>query len=314
MGSPFALLAALVVMRVESALVQPPLRTLSPAVHRSALACVRMCDGEADIDGGSLARPINRYVDYIQNVSAQGLIRRFADTAPPEVQQAVRSTVVSLLGNLPEHLYETNVMSTGQNVASLMFSMQMTGYMFRNAEYRRSLLESLERSEVADGVPALERTLPPSSLGGVPPISGRIKVKLSESLETEVEAAAYMAELRAEVAQLKSELLATRKDILSSSESAGGLVAFMQGLGRDNMEALSRDVSEDVLEAMRLLIESILSSAGVGEEEFMETSGLKLRELLVWQLITGYTLRELEAKEELNQRLGDEEGDGDGGG
>ena len=31
----------------------------------------------------------------------------------------------------------------------------------------------------------------------------------------------------------------------------------------------------------------------------MEVTGLKLRELLVWQLITGYKLRELEAKEEL---------------
>ena len=33
----------------------------------------------------------------------------------------MRSTVVSLLGNLPPHLYDANVMSTGQNVASLMY-------------------------------------------------------------------------------------------------------------------------------------------------------------------------------------------------
>ena len=45
------------------------------------------------------------------------------------------------------------------------------------------------------------------------------------------------------------------------------------------------------------------SAAGVGGETFMETSGIKLRELLVWQLITGYTLRELEAKDELNKLL-----------
>jgi hypothetical protein len=65
---------------------------------------------------------------------------------------------------------------------------------------------------------------------------------------------------------------------------------------------------------MRVLIESILSDAGVAGESFMETSGLKLRELLVWQLITGYTLRELEAKEELNKLLDDEpQDDGDGG-
>lgn len=74
-------------------------------------------------------QPINQYVQIVQNISAPELIKGFAETAPTDVQQAVRSTVVSLLGNLPPHLYDTNVMSTGQNVASLMYSMQMTGYM-----------------------------------------------------------------------------------------------------------------------------------------------------------------------------------------
>ena len=54
---------------------------------------------------------------------------------------------------------------------------------------------------------------------------------------------------------------------------------------------------------MRLLIENILAEAGVGGEQFFEVSGVKLRELLVWQLITGYKLRELEAKQELNQLM-----------
>ena len=59
----------------------------------------------------------------------------------------------------------------------------------------------------------------------------------------------------------------------------------------------------NVLEAMTMLIERILADAGVQGEQFMETSGLKLRELLVWQLISGYTLREIEAKEELKKMI-----------
>ena len=54
---------------------------------------------------------------------------------------------------------------------------------------------------------------------------------------------------------------------------------------------------------MTMLIERILADAGVQGEQFMETSGLKLRELLVWQLISGYTLREIEAKEELKKMI-----------
>ena len=88
---------------------------------------------EKEEEAGALARPKNRYVESIQNITAPELIKAFAETAPADVQQAVRSTVVSLLGNLPPHLYDVNVMSTGQNVASLMYSMQMTGYMVRRA-------------------------------------------------------------------------------------------------------------------------------------------------------------------------------------
>ena len=71
----------------------------------------------------------------------------------------------------------------------------------------------------------------------------------------------------------------------------------VKGLGRENVATLTSSISNEVLEAMRTLIENILSEAGVGGESFMETSGLKLRELLVWQLITGYKLREMEVSD-----------------
>ena len=49
-------------------------------------------------------------------------------------------------------MYDTSIASTGQNVASLMYSMQMTGYMFRSAEYRRSLMESLSAAGESSGL------------------------------------------------------------------------------------------------------------------------------------------------------------------
>lgn len=114
------------------------------------------------------------------------------------MQQAVRSTVVSLLGNLPPHVYDTSIASTGQNVASLMYSMQMTGYMFRNAEYRRSLSESL----TADGDRVMTAELPP--------VSGTVSVEIAEGMKAEVDAAAYMAELRSEVEGLRAQLIVRR--------------------------------------------------------------------------------------------------------
>lgn len=271
-------------------------------------------DGDEDpVEAGQLARPINSYVEAMQNIPAPELIKGFAETAPSEVQAAVRSTVVSLLGNLPAEVYDVNVMSTGQNVASLMYSMQMTGYMFRNAEYRRSLLETLESSGGSRDVPTVLTsgdTVEDLS-ADPPPVTGKIKVKLSEDFETEVDAAAYMAELRLEVQQLRGQLADAKQDALATTGSDGvasGLLTYMQSLGRENVESLTSEVSQEVLDAMRILIENILSDAGVGSgESFMETSGLKLKELLVWQLVSGYKLRELEAQQNLN-RLLDEDG------
>ena len=85
------------------------------------------------------------------------------------------------------------------------------------------------------------------------------------------------------------------------------MLTYLQGLGREDVGSLTSSISEDVLGAMRTLIENILSEAGVGGESFMETSGLKLRELLVWQLVTGYKLRQLEVSEELGRAMGDDE-------
>ena len=102
------------------------------------------------------------------------------------------------------------------------------------------------------------------------------------------------------------------KEVEAAQGGGGDLLTYMQGLGRDEVASLTSSISQDVLGAMRTLIEDILSDAGVGGESFMETSGLKLRELLVWQLITGYKLRQLEANEELARVMrSDDESDED---
>ena len=242
----------------------------------------------------------------MQNISAPELIKGFAETAPSEVQQAVRQTVVSLLGNLPPHVYDVNVMSTGQNVASLMYSMQMTGYMFRNAEYRRSLLSSLEPSDGAGAGGARK----------LPSVSGRISVERG-GRKAEVDAAAYMAELRAEVEGLRAQLAAARTDANGGAGGAiegargeggesgneGALVSYIATLAPSELRALTSEVSEEVLQAMGELIGSILAEADVPPTAVVGTTDAKMRELLVWQLVTGYKLRELEVKAELRDKF-----------
>lgn len=64
-------------------------------------------------------------------------IMNFVSGASPQVVSAMSSAVTSLLGGLanPAGGVETIVKANGEKLGSLCFQLQMTGYMFRNAEY-----------------------------------------------------------------------------------------------------------------------------------------------------------------------------------
>mmetsp|Transcript_7178 Transcript_7178/g.12078 ORF Transcript_7178/g.12078 Transcript_7178/m.12078 type:complete len:296 (-) Transcript_7178:442-1329(-) len=246
-------------------------------------------DIDWDKEAAALTKPANRYVKVLNDISVPDLIKEFAQTAPMGVQQAVRVTVAQLLGNLPSEVAESSITSTGQNIASLMFSMQMTGYMFRNAEYRRSLLESLDANDRATALPA---------------VSGTVQVKLGEGIKAEVDAASYMAELRNEVESLRAELVAAKEE---KAASGGELISYIQSLERQEAQQLTYSISQEVLDAMGHLVGSILRDLDISQgEQVTQAPTVKLRELLIWQLVSGYKLRELEARDELKDRFWDQ--------
>ena len=160
--------------------------------------------GEADVDWDKEAAALakrgaqrpNAYVEAVRSVELPEMVAEFAKTAPEPVQLAVKQTVAALLGQMPAEVADGAITATGQSLASLFFSMQMTGYMFRNAEYRRSLSTTLAAAEEA---------------AALPPVKGEITVSLAPGMEAKVDAAAYMAELRSEVEGLRAQLASARE-------------------------------------------------------------------------------------------------------
>ncbi|KAJ1489309.1 hypothetical protein T484DRAFT_1780430 [Baffinella frigidus] len=79
------------------------------------------------------------------------------------------------------------------------------------------------------------------------------------------------------------------------------------------MQALTDTISEDVLAAMRQLVDTVVGKLGVSEdagsgvEVVQEISSATLAQLCMWQLVVGYNLREIEARESLNNRLPESE-------
>lgn len=85
-----------------------------------------------------------RYFELVEKLSPNEMLQKFAETAPRNVQEATKSTIVNILGSLPNYALDAALITTSSKLANLLFQMQLTGYMFKNAEYRMSLTRSLK--------------------------------------------------------------------------------------------------------------------------------------------------------------------------
>ena len=329
----------------------------------------------------SSAQPptINPYLSMITQPSPSDLISRFTSTAPQRVQDAVRTTILGLIGGISSQMkFDTRAIATGERLANLMFQLQMTGYMFKNAEYRLGMSQSLGGSG-GDGA-GRRRMLPAGrgeqgeegmkdairrgrlvdggrirvSYGGIAGGGGGVveddeydggergvsSTESSSSIEVEVNARAYMSELRREVKQLRDELESSK--LAREEELRKDLLAYIRSLPKDELQSLTGTMSPDVLDAMKGLVSAVLSGIGEGGEDedddvyddddddiaaggrgvvsgvmgttdansriigpdtVTEQSGEALAQLCMWQLVVGYNLRELEVREEFRISL-----------
>jgi hypothetical protein len=105
----------------------------TPAAEEYNSSALVANDNPNNLNGGLtkdiLAR--NPYMAVVSKLSPSELISKFTSTAHPRVQNAVRSTILGLIGGLPKMAFDTTTVTTGQKLASLMFQLQMTGYMFK---------------------------------------------------------------------------------------------------------------------------------------------------------------------------------------
>lgn len=90
-----------------------------------------------DIESGKSKDPSNALFRLMSAKTPNQLIGTFVSSANPKVVKACSDAVNSLLGGLsnPVMGVETIVKTNAEKIGNLCFQLQMTGYMFRNAEY-----------------------------------------------------------------------------------------------------------------------------------------------------------------------------------
>mmetsp|Transcript_12461 Transcript_12461/g.19206 ORF Transcript_12461/g.19206 Transcript_12461/m.19206 type:complete len:412 (-) Transcript_12461:50-1285(-) len=256
----------------------------------------------------------NPYMKVVSDLTPSDLISKFTTSADPRVQNAVRSTILGLIGSLPKMAFDTTTITTGQRLASLMFQLQMTGYLFKNAEYRLSLTQSLNPIAGTMALPEVDS----NDERKLDPLKGKVKGKLKirydaknednteeqSSAEVEVDAAAYMSELRSEVSKLRNDLAIQRKE--QNEAIRKDLLVYIRTLPEMELRSLTNSISQDVLVAMKGLVHVVMAGIGEGEiaaDTVTEQSGEAMAQLCMWQLVVGYNMRELEVREEMKKSL-----------
>lgn len=111
----------------------------TPLDWGGALTTLR--DRVSDIESGKSTNPSTVLFRTISRERPNEAIGRFVREANPEVVAAMTGAVSSLLGSLsnPSMGVETIVQASSEKLGNLCFQLQMTGYMFRNAEYVMAL-------------------------------------------------------------------------------------------------------------------------------------------------------------------------------
>lgn len=275
----------------------------------------------------------NPYLKVVSGLAPSDLISKFTSSAHPRVQNAVRTTILGIIGSLPKMAFETTTITTGARLASLMFQLQMTGYMFKNAEYRLSVSQMSSPSSsyllagAQDDGDDLEEKKKKDPLRGK--IRGKLRLRFrrskekpvdeeatteekkgeektedSNDIEMEVDADAYMSEIREEVASLRSSLAIKQQE--KEDAIRKDLLLYIRTLQEEQLRSLTGTMSEDVLVAMKGLVNAVMAGIGegqVGPETLTEQSGEAMAQLCMWQLVVGYNLRELEVREEMKSSL-----------
>ncbi|GLI61341.1 hypothetical protein VaNZ11_003702 [Volvox africanus] len=86
-------------------------------------------------------RALMRYVQEVQPHS----VTQFAEQTHPMVIQAMRQTVLNVVGSLPPQYFSVRISTMAESLAQLMLSIMTTGYMLRSAQFRLELQKSLKQ-------------------------------------------------------------------------------------------------------------------------------------------------------------------------
>lgn len=256
--------------------------------------------GSNDSKAPNGALPKNRrdiLLEYVKNVQPE-FMELFVKRAPQQVVDAMRQTVTNMIGTLPPQFFAVTVTTVAENLAQLMYSVMMTGYMFKNAQYRLELQQSLE--EVALPDVQEPKDVPDYAPGTQKNVSGEVIRWNNVSGPEKIDAKKYIELLEAEIEELNRQV--GRKSFNGQNE----LLEYLKSLEPQNLKELTSSAGEDVVLAMNTFIKRLLAVSDPHQMKtsVTETSAPELAKLLYWLMVVGYSIRNIEVRFDMERVLG----------
>ncbi|KAF5740941.1 hypothetical protein HS088_TW11G01023 [Tripterygium wilfordii] len=254
-------------------------------------------NGDSKPSNGTLPRSRRDILlEYVNNVQPE-FMELFVKRAPPQVVEAMRQTVTNMIGTLPPQFFTVTVTTVAENLALLMYSVMMTGYMFRNAQYRFELQESLEqvalpemqdKKDELDYAPATQKN-----------VTGEVIRWNNVSGPERMDAKKYIEILEAEIEELNHQVGRT------SSNGQNELLDYLKTLEPHNLKDLTNSAGEDVVLAMNTFIKRLLAVSDPGQMKtsVTETSVQELGKLMYWLMMVGYSVRNIEVRFDMERVL-----------
>ncbi|KAL3641086.1 hypothetical protein CASFOL_016054 [Castilleja foliolosa] len=236
-------------------------------------------------------------LEYVQNVQPE-FMEMFVKRAPQQVVDAMRQTVTNMIGTLPPQFFAVTVSTVAENLAQLMYSVLMTGYMFRNAQYRLELQQSLGQAALPE--PQEEKDVPDYAPGTQKKVTGEVIRWNNISGPETIDAVKYIELLEAEIEELN------RQVTKNSANGQNELLEYLKTLEPQNIKELTSSAGEDVVVAMNTFVKRLLAVSDPNQMKtsVTETSAPELAKLLCWLMVVGYSIRNIEVRFDMERVLG----------
>ncbi|PON90447.1 hypothetical protein TorRG33x02_137320 [Trema orientale] len=255
-------------------------------------------NGDSKPPNGTLPKSRRELLlEYVKNVQPE-FMELFVKRAPQQVVDAMRQTVTNMIGTLPPQFFAVTVATVAENLAQLMYSVMMTGYMFKNAQNRLELQQSLE--QVALPNVQDEKDAPDYAPGTQKNVSGEVIRWNNVSGAERIDAKKYIELLEAEIEELNRQV--ERKSANGQNE----LLEYLKSLEPQNLKDLTSSAGEDVVLAMNTFIKRLLAVSDTDQMKtrLTETTAPELAKLLYWLMVVGYSLRNIEVRFDMERVLG----------